>query len=269
MKFGLGMPGRNLDQIFKMAKDNGLTGLLTNRGQLGDVSPETFRDRVADAGLEIVQWGSWELNPLRPTDGAVAVAEENIRMAGRLGVPTIVMQPGSANPEHPFCSHAFNNTQEAMNCLVDVFSPLAKLAEDAETCIAVEIHFATALGTFERCAAFVEAVGSSALKIQMDGANMITFDHYWETGSFLETGFRILKDKIVMAHAKDVVMQNALHLHMDECPAGEGCMDYVTYLRLLEESLGPDGYLIIEHTPAEKLEAAVKHVRRCAEEAGL
>ncbi|MDP6042278.1 MAG: hypothetical protein QGG64_27260, partial [Candidatus Latescibacteria bacterium] len=127
MKFGLGMPGRDLDLTFKMAKDNGLTGLLANRGQLGDMRPEVFRDRVADAGLEIVQWGSWELNPLRPNDGAVAVAEENIRMAGHLGVPTVVMQPGSANPEHPFCSHPFNNTQEAMNCLVDVFSPLAKL----------------------------------------------------------------------------------------------------------------------------------------------
>ena len=72
-----------------------------------------------------------------------------------------------------------------------------------------------------------------------------------------------------MAHAKDVVMQNALHPHMDECPAGEGCMDYVTYLRLLEEALGPDGYLIVEHTPPEKLEAAVKHIRRYTEEAGL
>ncbi len=269
MKFGLGLPGRDLDLFFKTAKDNGLTGLLVNQGLLGNMSLEVFKDRVTDAGLEIVQWGSWEFNPLRPTDGTVAVAEKKIRVAGRLGVPTVVMQPGSANPEHPFCSHPFNKTQDAMDRLIDVFSPLAKLAEDVGTCIAVEIPFATALGTFERCAAFVDAVGSSALKIQMDGANMITFDHYWETGAFLETGFPILKDKIAMAHAKDVVMQNGLHLHMDECPAGEGCLDYVTYLRLLEEALGPDGYLIIEHTPAEKVEAAVKHVRRCAEEAGL
>jgi sugar phosphate isomerase/epimerase len=46
-------------------------------------------------------------------------------------------------------------------------------------------------------------------------------------------------------------------------------MDYITYLRLLEEMLGLDGYLIIEHTPPEKLKAAVRHIRRWAEEAGL
>ena len=46
-------------------------------------------------------------------------------------------------------------------------------------------------------------------------------------------------------------------------------MDYITYLRLLEEMLGLDGYLIIEHTPPEKLKAVVRHIRRWAEEAGL
>ena len=46
-------------------------------------------------------------------------------------------------------------------------------------------------------------------------------------------------------------------------------MDYVTYLRLSEEMLGLDGYLIIAHTPTVKLKAAVRHIRRWAEEAGL
>jgi hypothetical protein len=46
-------------------------------------------------------------------------------------------------------------------------------------------------------------------------------------------------------------------------------MDYVTYLRLLEETLGLDGYLIIEYTPPEKQKVAGKNIRRWAEEAGL
>ncbi len=46
-------------------------------------------------------------------------------------------------------------------------------------------------------------------------------------------------------------------------------LDFLTYLRLLEEMLGLDGYLIIEHTPPEKLKAAVRHIRRCAEDVGL
>lgn len=65
MKFGLGLPGRDLDLFFKTAKDNGLTGLLVNQGLLGNMSLEVFKDRVTDAGLEIVQWGSWEFNPWR------------------------------------------------------------------------------------------------------------------------------------------------------------------------------------------------------------
>ena len=46
-------------------------------------------------------------------------------------------------------------------------------------------------------------------------------------------------------------------------------MDYITYLRLLEEMLGLDGYLIIAHAPPVNLKAAVRHIRRWAEEAGL
>jgi len=45
-------------------------------------------------------------------------------------------------------------------------------------------------------------------------------------------------------------------------------MDYITYLRLLEEMLGLDD-LIIAHTPPVTLKAAVRHIRRWAEEAGL
>ncbi|SVC93414.1 uncharacterized protein METZ01_LOCUS346268 [marine metagenome] len=45
-------------------------------------------------------------------------------------------------------------------------------------------------------------------------------------------------------------------------------MDYITYLRLLEEMLGLDD-LIIEHAPPVNLKAAVRHIRRWAEEAGL
>jgi len=84
MKLGLGMPGRDLDAIFKMATDNDLTGLLSNQGQMGGMEPETFRDRAVDAELEIVQLCSWQLNPLRPTDQTVASAEDNIRLAGVL-----------------------------------------------------------------------------------------------------------------------------------------------------------------------------------------
>ena len=64
-------------------------------------------------------------------------------------------------------------------------------------------------------------------------------------------------------------MENQLHLHMLECPAGDGCLDYVTYIRLLESELGPEGYLIVEHTPEERVADAVAFIRERADEAGV
>ena len=74
---------------------------------------------------------------------------------------------------------------------------------------------------------------------------------------------------IETCHAKDVVMHDALHLHMDECPAGEGCLNYADIIALVDEHLRRDTYMVVEHTPLDKLPAAMAYIRDSAAKAGV
>ncbi len=65
------------------------------------------------------------------------------------------------------------------------------------------------------------------------------------------------------------VMHDALHLHIDECPAGEGCLNYADIIALVDEHLRPDTYMVVEHTPLDKLPAAMACIRESAAKAGV
>lgn len=114
----------------------------------------------------------------------------------------------------------------------------------------------------------IEAVGSPAVKINLDAANMIRYEHYWNSSAYIREGVESLGELIATCHAKDVVMHDALNLHIDECPAGEGCLNYADIIGLVETRLGPDTYVVVEHTPLAKLPAAMAYIKDCANQAG-
>ena len=135
--------------------------------------------------------------------------------------------------------------------------------------VTLEIHFATVLCDWNACRKLIEETGSPAVKINLDAANMIRFEHYWNSTDYLREGMEILGAMIETCHAKDVVMHDALHLHMDECLAGEGCLDYAEISRLVDTQLRPDTYMVVEHTPLDKLSAAMTYIRDSAAKAGV
>lgn len=56
-----------------------------------------------------------------------------------------------------------------------------------------------------------------------------------------------------MAHCKDIKVGNGFALHLDETlPGGEGELDITTALAL-RHALHPDGYMLLEHAPDDKL----------------
>jgi sugar phosphate isomerase/epimerase len=71
-----------------------------------------------------------------------------------------------------------------------------------------------------------------------------------------------------VGHFKDIRISDGLVLHIDEDVPGEGVLDLATALRRWE-SLNPDGYMLIEHLPEEKIPLAAENTRRIAREAGV
>lgn len=269
MKLGVGVSSVRAVELVEIAKQNGVSGVLCGTHQLKGLSPAQFRELVDASGLEVCQWGSWAYNPLLPTPETLQRTLDHIATAAEVGSRTLAMPGGSFNPDAAFCAHPDNFTDQAIRQAAAALERVAQAAQDKGVVIALECHFATVLTNWRACKQMLEQIGSPWVRLEFDGANMVRLENYWDTGTLLREGFDRVGEQIATCHAKDVVLRPQLHLHLDECPAGEGCLDWTEFIRLMDERLRPDIYLIIEHTPAQKIAGVVEYLRTCAAKAGV
>ena len=122
----------------------------------------------------------------------------------------------------------------AWRMAVDALRTIGEHAEDRGVSYASE----TGLESPRDLAAFLERVGSRAIRVNYDPANLCFrgFDHI--------AGVKILKDYIVHTHAKDYKKGG------EETPLGMGDVDYPKYLSALEEA-GYKGFVTIERESGE------------------
>lgn len=271
MRLGLGLGGQGLDSdaLIEQAKIHGVSGLLLDVSEVRQQPIANWRRQLADNELEVVQVGGWAHNPLLPKPQTEQIARDAIAAAADLGAPCIIFGGGTKNPNHSFCGHPDNFTDEAIAEAATSLGPLAQEAEAAGVLVTLEIHFATVLHDWNACRKLIDSVDSPAVRINLDAANMIRYSDYWSSSDYIREGIESLGTMIQACHAKDVVMHDALHLHMDECPAGEGCLNYADIISLIDRHLRPDTYLVVEHTPLESLPAAMAYIKDCAAEAGV
>ena len=271
MRLGLGLGGLGLDSqgLIEQAKAHGVSGILMDISEVRKQSIADWRRQLAENGLEVVQVGAWIHNCLRPTLETEEIVLEAIKAAADLDAKRIILGGGTKNPNHSFCGHPDNFTDAAVVEAASSIKPLAREAETSGVLLTLEIHFATVLCDWDACRKLIEQVDSPAVKLNLDAANMIRYQDYWNSSAYIRQGLEKLGDMIETCHAKDVVMHDALHLHMDECPAGEGCLNYADIIALVDEHLRPDTYMVVEHTPLDKLPAAMAYIRDSAAKAGV
>ncbi len=261
--------GLDANGLIEQAKTYGVSGLLLDVSEVRKQPIADWRRQLADNALEIVQVGAWALNPLRPTPETEQIARDALAAAAEIGAPRIILGGGTKNPNHSFCGHPDNFSDAAIVEAASNLKPLAHDAEAAGLLMTLEIHFATVLCDWDACRKLIEAVESPAVKLNLDAANMIRYDDYWNSSDYIRAGLQKLGALIETCHAKDVVMHDALHLHIDECPAGEGCLNYADIIQLVDTHLPPDTYMVVEHTPLDKLPAAMRYIRESAAKAGV
>ena len=271
MRLGLGLGGLGLDPqgLMQQAKAHGVSGILMDISEVRKQPIADWQRQLAENGLEVVQVGGWIHNFLRPKPETEDILREAIAAAANLDAGRVILGGGTKNPNHSFCGHPDNFSDAAIIEAAASIKPLAREAEAAGLLLTLEIHFATVLCDWEACRKLIEQVDSPAVKLNLDAANMIRYQDYWTSSAYIRQGLEMLGDMIETCHAKDVVMHDALHLHMDECPAGEGCLNYADIIALVDEHLRPDTYMVVEHTPLSKLPAAMAYIRESAAKAGV
>jgi sugar phosphate isomerase/epimerase len=191
------------------------------------------------------------------------------RVTRWLGAGNLYIRPGSLNPRGSWYPHPDNYRSETFDTLVDSLKQVCAAAEEYGVLLAVEGHVLSILDTPGRVVELIDAVGSDALRFNMDPVNFVSgVRDAYDTTSLLDRLFDDLGRYTICGHAKDFVLRDRLVLHIEEAVIGEGLLDQATFLRRFEESC-PVGYVQIEHLPEDKIPQARESLDRTGLDAGV
>src|SRR5258708_1115004 len=206
----------------------------------------------------------------------VAPLRQAIRVAGWLGSLSCHTGPGSmaqlvaegSDWGGAWDPHGDNWDPICREQLVKSLKEAASAAEDNGVVVGMEGHILVTLNSADVMRDVLDEVGSPAIRCDLDPVNWLTLDTVFRSGPAIDHMVDVLGDRIFNAHAKDVVVEKKLALHLDERPAGQGILDWATFMRRME-AVGPERYLVVEHAAVEELPIVKSFLDRKAAELGI
>ena len=232
------------------------------------------RQRYADAGLELAQLGVGYGECLFDPDATVRAAIQRKISRGleaglELGAGVLLIRTGSLSPTGSYSPSPRNHEPGRLETLVGELHSVAAAAEAAELTVVVETHNLTILGTPEINRQVIDAVGSPRLRVVMDFVNHFqSWEQACSSPARIDHIFDLMGPIAAVAHFKDLATVDGFVVHLDEAAPGEGCLDLATAVRRWE-ALRPDGYMLVEHLPDERIPGAVANAQRIAAAAGV
>jgi sugar phosphate isomerase/epimerase len=187
--------------------------------------------------------------------------QQLVECCAALGTSVVTLCTGSRD-EIMWRRHPDNDTPEAMADLVAVMRAAARTAEAHGVTLAFEPEVNNVASSPERARQLIDEVGSPAVKVVMDPANIFKAGQLPQMQDKLREAFRLLGQDVALAHAKDLDHDGeAGHLG-----AGQGLLDYPLYLSLLQAS-GFDGTIVLHqmhHLSDAEIDSCFAFVSRSA-----
>ena len=237
------------------------TGHLPAEKAVGEASQ--VKDLFAQHGVaisSIAAYGNWTHGD---RDGNIATLKQYVDGCVAIGTDVLCCLAGMP-------VEGKSKEQTLREDFAEVFTPVAKYAQDKGIKIAFENWFATNIQNFEQWDVMLEAVPLDNMGFNYDPSHLI-----WQGIDYLG-GVDRYADRIFHTHAKDTEIRDDLvALRGNQIMGwwryvipGFGSIDWGRYVARLRR-IGFDGVLSIEHedstfTPEEGLEKGLKHLRMFA-----
>lgn len=291
MRFGVsgGLFPNRIDEFTEShaarVREMGYTGIFT-RFDRDDPFETTaaqcqrVRSILADYGLTMVQAIGHRPPLIHPNESirkqGVKTLREAIRIAAALGSLSCHTGPGSLAQLGAHYSdwggawdpHGDNWDPICREQLIRSLKEVAPTAEDAGVVVGMEGHILVTLDSAETMRDVLDEVNSPAIRCDLDPVNWLTLHTVFRNGAAINRMVDVLGSRIFNAHAKDVVVEKRLSLHINEVPAGQGILDWDRFMRRIE-ALGPERFLVVEHAAVEELPGIKLFLDRKAAELGI
>ena len=174
----------------------------------------------------------------------------------RLGTSAITLCTGTRDTTSIWRRHPDNDAPEAWQDLLVSTRQAVQIAEEYGVTLAFEPEVANVVDSARKARRLLDEMGSSNLKVTMDGANIFHSGELPRMRELLDEAFALLGQDVALAHAKDLDHDGeAGHL-----AAGKGLLDYDHYLSLLDK-LELDVPLILHGLSESELPESLAFVR--------
>jgi len=247
-----------------------------------------LRDRFRDANLPVVAVSAYT-NYLHhdPAVRAKNIAYIKMMMerALDLGCPYVASETGTFNTESDWMWDDRNGTEEAYEQAAQTIEELCLFGREVGAAYIVENYVSNVIGGIERLERLFRDVDLPNLKLICDPTNYFTPANISDVDGTLRRIFDALADRMVIAHAKDILLSDTTAVKtadidadeshvfrgaggMELPAAGLGVLNYPLYVSLLAKH-HPNIPLIIEHVDNGDIPRAKRFVDGVLKQQGV
>lgn len=221
----------------------------------------------------IAEVGAW-CNIIGPDEAErrrnLAYVCERLALADEVGALGCVDYAGTLAVGTPFGADPRNLSPEAFDRIVETVREVLAAARPRRAKFMLEMMPWVFPDDAESYARLLAAVDDEAFGVHLDPVNVITSPRrYFDTGRAIREIVATLGRHIVSCHAKDVRMTGLYPVGLEECPPGDGGLDYGTFLAQVA-GLPQRPPVMLEHlqTP-QQYAAAREHLLGVARRVGV
>jgi sugar phosphate isomerase/epimerase len=237
-----------------------------------DKTCQAYAEAAREADIVVAEVGAWS-NPMGPDPDVRRAAFETcvrgLALAERVGARCCVNVAGSRGPKWDG-PDARDLSPETFDLLVETVRRIIDAVRPTRTFYTLETMPWMFPDSTESYLRLLAAVDRPAFAVHFDPVNLISSpQRCFGNAGLIQEFVRTLGPRIRSCHAKDILLQPRLTVHLDEVRPGCGALDYRTLLTELNR-LDPDLPLLLEHLPsAEEYDLAGAFVRKQARSAGV
>jgi sugar phosphate isomerase/epimerase len=175
--------------------------------------------------------------------------DENVRKAGITGMKTlcesaeamgtrvITISTGTRDLENMWKTHPDNDSEDAWSTMKATMSKLIKFAEANSVILAFKPEATNIVSTIDKAIRLIEQVDSENLKVVLDPVNLLTPDTIDRQIEIFTNAFSLLRDRIALVHASDLIGWDEESGGIKRAPAGKGLIDYPGFMKLIKRSV--------------------------------
>ena len=223
----------------------------------------------------IAEVGVWK-NVMDPNPetakAAIAFAKGQLKLADRLGIPCCVNIVGTAGSAGWDAADRSNFTAETYERIIRIVREIIDEAEPERACYTLEPMPWMVPDGPDEYLQLIRDVDRPQFAAHMDFVNMINCPRrYLAAEKFVDECFEKLAPYIRSTHLKDSRMHPTnLTTLLQECNPGEGALDFVEILRIIDRRMPADAPVLLEHMETEvEYRAAYDYTAEKAAEAGV